>query len=747
MARTILKDSNTSWNRVPYQVRFGAQFKTMADSLAWSTGIYGPSFEAAMKQATGDPSFNIDLRTLKTEYDGESDAATSWERATGAPLYLGRSFYKDTRLGANDAINCLWQFNRDDDIVHPMLRSTVGAAHAEMSDVLNLRKAAHYIGEGRVYASTIEQNQSLLWLSFGVARFTALDTFFMNSVRKELATINNVGPNDDTSLIGNIFGKIGEWTGRLALIIPVGFVQGMRMALNRGSEYYVNKFYSMMPTMYLYYTFVDSILSKWLVSTGLVGNSETDTARESAVRAMQESSSGVGGGSSTPNPSDMSGLSGDGTATTNSEVDEWWKSAYSKGADGSLSGGIKSAHMFQPEYTAMPFILQEAPSIWQIVTRKARTLGFGMDHPKTKEDIVDQDIGDIAREMLSNSAGAKSPWWTGQIWRAETDATEAAAIANADLNNNPSFWDVFRKTSGGATNFVAFRIEKSVDASESFSNSTAPSSVAEQINNAARTAMTHKYEWAMQQGELLASNGPFGQLVNGLWASAQTAWQTLTEGLGMADVATITTGGAFIDMPESYRSSDFNKSHSISFQLRSPYGDITSIYQSIIVPLAMILAGALPRAAGQNSYTQPFLVKAYCKGLFSVPLGIIESVSVKRGSDEFGWTYTNLPTCVDVSISIKDMSPVMYMGMNDSVYTNIMPNESNFDEYIYTLAGLGMWERISYWESFKRHWAYKVHTIGNRLTNPAWYGLKLGDTKLAKLVGVAFSNCYISNSK
>ena len=89
----------------------------------------------------------------------------------------------------------------------------------------------------------------------------------------------------------------------------------------------------------------------------------------------------------------------------------------------------------------------------------------------------------------------------------------------------------------------------------------------------------------------------------------------------------------------------------------------------------------------------------------------------------------------------------MYMGMNDSVYTNIMPNESNFDEYIYTLAGLGMWERISYWESFKRHWAYKVHTIGNRLTNPAWYGLKLGDTKLAKLVGVAFSNCYISNSK
>ena len=174
-----------------------------------------------------------------------------------------------------------------------------------------------------------------------------------------------------------------------------------------------------------------------------------------------------------------------------------------------------------------------------------------------------------------------------------------------------------------------------------------------------------------------------------------------------------------------------------------------------MVPLALLLAGALPRAAGKNSYMSPFLCRVYCKGLFSVPLGLIESISIKRGSSEFGWTYNNLPTCVDVSISIKDLSPAMYMTITDNTIisdivdkglSSIYGPGNSFNEYLLTLAGVGMFERLSVASQIKRKITLLSHTLRNKYTNSNYWAMAAGDTIIPRIIANLSAANMIPNS-
>ena len=216
---------------------------------------------------------------------------------------------------------------------------------------------------------------------------------------------------------------------------------------------------------------------------------------------------------------------------------------------------------------------------------------------------------------------------------------------------------------------------------------------------------------------------------------------------GITDIASAAIGGAYIDIPEMYSGSSFSTSHSINLQLRSPYGDYISIYQSIIVPLALIMAGALPRAAGSESYVQPFLCRVYCKGMFSVPMGIIDSLSIKRGASEFGWTYNNLPTCVDVSISIKDMSPIMYLQINNEYFHGIFETDNAFREYMMTLSGLGLFERISMFSRIRRNIQFAAHRLRNQLFNSAFWTNQAAEFAPVRIVSAFVPLTTISRSK
>ena len=615
--------NHRAMERVPFQVRIGSSFQTLNEYLKYANAVDKASNEDQGKSWTDETVNNSIMNTAKGEYVSHLIEDAKLLNNTGE---CTGSYYKDTRLGANDVMNTIWQFNRDDDIVHPVM--------------FNHKTSC---GMGRVYTNTTYRNQSIAYFTFGVPIFTSLAEFFNKAFDTGTVRYNAVGygaAND------NVMEMVGS--GIVALVtVPLLPLKWIWDFLHKQNTYAVNRFYDLRGNMPQYYGYINNMITSWLVNSGMMeapSENEVSSVSNIAINAIGQ-------------------------------------------------------------------------NILNMILRRVSTAYS----PASAQAFMTNYINS-ARELASTSTSA---YWTAGDPKLDGEAFGTNNIFGTLYTR---FVDAFKSTAAGATQFIGFRIEKSVDANESWSNSTTPNSIAEQINSKIASAAD-----AAKSAGISADGGGVPGL-QGVLEGMSNMLSGVTSMFGIDNLAALALSGAFIDIPEQYKSSDFSKSHSLNFQLRSPYGDIASIYESIMVPLFCLLAGALPRGAGNNSYMQPFLCRAYCKGLFSIPLGIIDSLTVKRGSSEFGWTYSNLPTCVDVSVSIKDLSPALYMGMATPTL-NFFSVNTNFDEYLLTLAGCGLYERVIRFEKLKRQGLTAYMNFVNRTLNPTTWGSALGSTVLPSFVG------------
>lgn len=663
----ILKDSDTSWSRIPYQVVLGKKFTTLKESLVYTRNTWGGFAK------TGSPRAN-DINRMPGAYTppewGSVEEATGLSKALyDAPT---RIFYQDTRVGANDAINCFYQFNRDDDIVHP-------ATYSETTGIYGL---------GRSYTNTTQRNQTIAYFSFGLVQFNNIGSFLENAVYAPLARINAAGFDRAGMFnLGQLFGVATSLAFGL-VFIPIRMFKAMSNWLRTSK---VSKYIEFRSEMASYYSYADSICAQWLVATGMYGNGKAEPAK---VAAQDDANSG------------------------------FFSRIINK-----IVPGFKASKSSLP-----PGMAATGPSIFHVLGLRARILGLKNMGTGYAAQFGSQNVQDVLNERTKPSSGGEDPvkadaekWstWSGEC-----------IVPSGDGDSGMSqFVNTFSATSTGITQFIGFRIEKSTDSSESFGNSTGPSKLADLVNNKIKaaydkavTAQLTEAQGASKDDSLLGDiQNFFNGALNSLATSAGSV-ETLA--------STIRTG-SLIDIPDEYTGSEYNKSFSISLQLRSPYGDINSIYNSIIIPLSLLLAGSLPRSAGEHAYQSPFVLRAYCAGRFSIPLGIIENVSITRGSSDFGWTYQNLPTCMDVTLSIKDLSPCMYMALRGTgLFDKIMGDDSTFTEYINTLAGVGLAERVNSVLQAQRNVQLRAHNLRNKYFNPNYWANGSGESAIGQFVGL-----------
>ena len=282
----------------------------------------------------------------------------------------------------------------------------------------------------------------------------------------------------------------------------------------------------------------------------------------------------------------------------------------------------------------------------------------------------------------------------------------------------------FTRSALGATDFIGFKIEKDVDSSESFSNSTGASSLASKLNGQVDSAKDRIF------GTMAGKTGV--GVLDSVIEFGIGAVQGLAESLGVDKLLSSVTGAGYFTIPDTWKGSSYSQSYNINIQLRARYGDPVSIYQSIYVPLACLLAGSMPRSITDDMYTSPFILRAYCKGKFAVPLGMIESLNVKRGLPEFGWSDMELPTAVDVSMTIKDLSPTMHLTIADDKFLSTFAHNDNLQEYLTTLSGIGLRERNSALQTYIRKTNACLLIHKNTTGNPIYWGIRLGHSNIAK---------------
>lgn len=245
----------------------------------------------------------------------------------------------------------------------------------------------------------------------------------------------------------------------------------------------------------------------------------------------------------------------------------------------------------------------------------------------------------------------------------------------------------------GFKQFVGFYLDSEKSISQTFSNSTTNSVIAEGINGISDTAREIQFLTGASVGKQLkiqdkkAYNDILDSVdkVSDKYLKGSSLFKNLAQG-----ALTIASGGR-LSFPEVWSDSSFAQSYDISMKLRTPDCDTLSWYLNICVPMIHLIAMAAPRQLSGNGYASPFLVRAFYKGLFNIETGMIDTLSFTKGKDS-AWNSDGLPTEVDVSMSIKDMYNVLFISGLKSANSK---KKSDLLQSKYILKNTGMMDYLA----------------------------------------------------
>lgn len=280
---------------------------------------------------------------------------------------------------------------------------------------------------------------------------------------------------------------------------------------------------------------------------------------------------------------------------------------------------------------------------------------------------------------------------------------------------------------------MTYFMEASSSISEDVSNSFGSSSYEEEANAAAEEARNRDVD--IERTGMIGSIQTIGK---DMWAKVTELFSKRND----MDSTSI-MDGANIVYPEVFKSSDYDKSYSISMKFYTPYGDAFSQFENVYLPLFSLLAMALPKqgtknffgdaySGSVNAYSSPFILRADAPGNFSSDTCIISNLSFKR---EGGWTAHNQPIGIDVTLSLKDIYPMMIMS---NTVEELNKNGTMLN-YIANLAGIPIIEADKIAFGFKNKldlWIdrAKIFAPSNIADNAKAEGLGLIENGLNKLL-------------
>lgn len=232
--------------------------------------------------------------------------------------------------------------------------------------------------------------------------------------------------------------------------------------------------------------------------------------------------------------------------------------------------------------------------------------------------------------------------------------------------------------------YVHFYAQNSSEYSETISNGTRESAIASKVSSMFND--DYLKDFTFLTGLSSAGDATANGLINNLLMNSDlsdSGWGSLLSGAG-----SYLKGGKFV-FPQMIDDSTYSKSIRVAVKLVSPSGDLYSIFTNIMLPLAHMIALALPRQMSANVYTYPHLVRLFSRGWMNCEMGLVTDFNVQRGGqDDNQWTINNLPTEVDVTMEITPLYNSLMLS-SASKPIGWFKNDG-LQEYLGTMCGVNL---------------------------------------------------------
>lgn len=244
---------------------------------------------------------------------------------------------------------------------------------------------------------------------------------------------------------------------------------------------------------------------------------------------------------------------------------------------------------------------------------------------------------------------------------------------------------------GEGSQFVTFKVDYTGPTGESFSNSFEEPAISSTLNSISSAA---------RQVRFTLSDGNTGfDVLDGITNSIRDFAAGTLDGLYLGGLLAL-AGNANVDIPKTWSASSTQMpSMNYTIELRTWCGNRYGQFMNLMIPLAMLLAGAVPISTGPQSYTAPFLCEAYCKGRAQTRLGMFESLNIQRYTGNLGSNNEHQALGYDISFSIADLNSLLHMPIDAGFSIRepmklIFDNDNAFKDYCAVLGSASLADQV-----------------------------------------------------
>lgn len=683
--------------------------------------------------------------------------------------------FSSTRLGHHVAINPRPQFTRFADIRgnHEIYFPDTSSARyygaykgkytVNMLSPTGTGSSLHSsLGMGRYYSESLDDNATVVYMQFGIPKFNSLIDFFTRAITFEDSYIARHGRMP----IGFTFGQI---VGGFLAFRAFPILSTLTFIARRINDFVFAgpfKYYYMEPAMHVYWGTVNTIVSEIASELNILPSMMDSKAQPKINQIGMPTRVDFGllqdwaaylPGTINPNSGYIDIFN---IATMSQQVaselekqkkatfDEWEKNGIDKTGfvtSENIPGGAlpekvapiftKLSAMFRFEDLLRNLVQgdptdDEQKNIHSFKNRIDPTTNTTKEESEYYKET--EPYTDKSPEETKNESKSDKFTGTNNLSRIKKNDGEEDPMLSGfysvtsswferNVVNSAKVFDAALRDGGG---YAVFMVDYQGSLSDSFSNSVSDIETAGALKSLSQGARSVKFNVA--GGNLVQGMTTALDAVKGF---AMGALDSITMGLG--NVLATAFGDGYVDLPKKWDDSSMSlPTVTYKMSLISPYGNVISQMQNIYIPLAMILAGALPLRAGESSYTSPFLCSLFNKGAQNIKMGMITSLNIERGVTNLPYNRNKKVLSVDVSFTVTDFSTMATAPINSSIFKIFsarLMDDNPFSIYLSTLCSRDLYTDKYFTHNKVKRMA-RMRVALEQSLNPNSFAFYMGET-------------------